>query len=149
MNFLACEWLWMYLGAVLMLLELVAPGFVIFFFGLSAMSVGLCRFAFGAAFGATWQLAAFSAFTVLYLAFLRRWLKHLFVGTSETAAVDFDHEAVGRTGRVTVAIAPPLAGRVMIGDSEWSAVAKVPVAVGSDVRVVAQQNLTMSVEPVV
>lgn len=148
MNFLACEWLWLYLGAVLMLLELMAPGFVIFFFGLSAMSVGLCRFVFGEAFGATWQLAAFSVFTVLYLAFLRRWLKQLFVGTSETASVDFDHEAVGRTGRVTVAIAPPVAGRVMIGDSEWSAVAKEPIAAGTDVRVVSQDNLTMSVERV-
>jgi len=148
MNLLACEWLWMYLGAVLMLLELVAPGFVIFFFGLSAMSVGLCRFLFGEAFGATWQLAAFSAFSILYLAFLRRWLKHLFAGTSETASVDFNHETIGRTGRVTTAITPALAGRVMIGDAEWTAMAKEPLAVGTDVRVVAQDNLTMTVEKI-
>ena len=34
----------------MMLMELMAPGFVIFFFGLSAATVGLCRFAFGEAF---------------------------------------------------------------------------------------------------
>ena len=55
----------MYIGAFLMLGELLAPGFVIFFFGLSAATVGACRFAFGEAFTATWQLAAFSAFSIL------------------------------------------------------------------------------------
>ena len=43
---LGAGWLWMYLGAFLMLLEIVSPGFVIFFFGLSASTVGLMRFAF-------------------------------------------------------------------------------------------------------
>lgn len=148
MNFLSCAWLWMYLGALLMLAEIIAPGFVIFFFGLSAMTVGLCRFAFGGAFGGTWQLAAFSAFAILYLAFLRRWMKHLFTGASEESKVDFNHETVGRMGKVTVAIAPPLSGRVLIGDAEWSAVADAPIAAGADVRVVAQANLTMKVEAV-
>jgi len=148
MNYLSCPWLWMYFGALLMLLELIAPGFVIFFFGLSAMTVGLCRFAFGEAFGSTWQLAAFSAFVILYLAFLRRWMKHLFTGTSEESKVDFNHETVGRAGKVTAAIAPPLAGRVEIGDAEWSAVADAPIAVGADVKVVAQDNLTMKVKKI-
>jgi len=148
MNFLSCAWLWMYFGALLMLLEIVAPGFVIFFFGLSAMTVGMCRFAFGEAFGGTWQLAAFSGFVILYLALLRRWMKRLFTGTSEESKVDFNNETVGRIGKVTVVIAPPLAGRVMIGDAEWSAVSSAPVAVGADVRVVSQNNLTMTVEEI-
>ena len=50
----SCSWLWLYAGAFLMLLELLAPGFVIFFFGLSAATVGLCRAAFGEAFTLTW-----------------------------------------------------------------------------------------------
>ena len=148
MNFLTIPWLWMYFGALLMLLELIAPGFVIFFFGLSAMTVGLCRFAFGEAFGSTWQLASFSAFCILYLAFLRRWMKHLFKGTSEKSHADFNHETVGRAGKVTAAIAPPLAGRVEIGDAEWSAVADTPIAVGADVIVISQNNLTMKVKSV-
>ena len=60
---ISCAWIWMYIGAALMFLELVAPGFVIFFFGLGAMSVGLCRFAFGEALTPTWQCIAFSAFS--------------------------------------------------------------------------------------
>ncbi len=145
---LNCAWLWIYAGAILMLLELVSPGFVIFFFGLSAATVGLCRFALGDLFTTTWQLAAFSAFSILYLIFLRRWMTNLFSGKSERAAVDFDNESVGRMGTITEEIKPPLTGRVMIGDAEWTAAADVPLAVGTNVKVVSQTNLTMKVEAV-
>ena len=145
---LSCGWLWMYAGAGLMFLELVSPGFVMFFFGLSAATVGLLRFALNEALSPTWQLVAFSAFSILYLVFLRRWLKAVFSGDVEKSGASFTNEAVGRIGRVTAAIEPPKAGRVMIGDAEWSAVSDAPVAAGADVKVVAQENLTMKVEAV-
>ena len=119
---------------------------MIFFFGLSAATVGILRFAFGEAFTLTWQLAAFSAFAILYLAVLRRLLKKLFSGATEESSVDFNNESVGRIGKVTAAIDPPRTGRVMIGDAEWTAEADVSVAVGADVKVVSQNNLTMKVE---
>lgn len=145
MNFMSCAWLWMYLGAVLMLMELMAPGFVIFFFGLSAATVGLVRFAFGDAFDLTWQLAAFSAFSILYLVFLRRWVQKVFAGKVVAEGTDFENENVGRLGKVTEAINPPLTGRVMLGDAEWTAEADVAIQAGSDVRVVSQNNLTVKV----
>ena len=144
---LSCGWLWLYFGAFLMLAEILSPGFVIFFFGLSAATVGLVRFALGDVFSLTWQFAAFSAFSIFYLLSLRRWMKRLFMGSSETSAADFEHESVGRTGKVTEAIRPPLKGRVLIGDSEWTAEASVEIPVGEDVKVVRQHNLTMTVEP--
>jgi len=144
----SCAWLWLYAGAFLMLLELLAPGFVIFFFGLSAATVGVCRFVFGEAFSLTWQLAAFSVFSIVYLFALRRWLKKLFMGGKVETATDFDNEYVGRVGRVTEAIEPPLSGRVEIGDAQWTAVADAPVAAGATVRVISQNNLTMKIEEV-
>ena len=144
----SCAWLWIYAGALLVFLELVVPGFVLCFFGLSAATVGLLRFAFGEAFTLTWQLAAFSAFSVLYIAILRRMLKKVFVGGKVETKTDFDNESVGRLGKVTEEIRPPLAGRVLIGDAEWTAVASEPLAAGVDVKVVAQENLTMKVERV-
>lgn len=148
MNFLSCAWIWMYLGAILMLMELMSPGFIIFFFGLSASTVGLCRFAFGESLNLTWQLALFSVFSILYLVFLRRWVQKVFTGKVETSAADLDNENIGRLGRVTVAIAPPLTGRVMLGDAEWTAESDAPVAAGTNVRVVSQRNLTVKVEAV-
>lgn len=138
-------WLWMYLGAFLMLAELMAPGFVIFFFGLSAATVGLLRLSIGGSFDLTWQIASFSALAIVYLAVLRRWLKGIFAGATKKED-GFASEYVGRTGKVSVGIRPPLAGRVTIGDAEWNAVAESPVAEGADVKVVFQDNLTMKVE---
>jgi membrane protein implicated in regulation of membrane protease activity len=138
----------MYLGAILMLMELMAPGFVIFFFGLSASTVGLCRFAFGEAFDLTWQLASFSAFSILYLVFLRSRVRKVFAGKVETADSNFENEDAGRLGKVTVAIDPPLTGRVMVGDAEWTAEADSAIAAGTDVRVVSRHNLTMKVEKI-
>lgn len=145
---LSCAWLWVYLGAFLMLMELLSPGFVIFFFGLSAMTVGVCRFAFGEAFTLTGQLAAFSIFAILYLFFLRRWMKRIFCGETGTSRENFNMESVGRAGKVTQAIRPPLAGRVLIGDAEWSAVADEPIDVDVPVKVVGQSNITMRVKEI-
>ena len=140
--------MWLYFGAFLMLMELLAPGFVIFFFGLSAATVGLCRFAFGEAFTFTWQLAAFSAFSIVYLVVLRRWLKKTFLGGRVETKTDFDNEYVGRAGKVTKAINPPLTGRVEIGDAEWTASAESTIPVGATVEVLSQNNLTMKVKEV-
>ena len=142
---LTCAWLWIYAGAALMLLELIAPGFILCFFGLSAATVGVLRFAFGEAFTPTWQLAAFSAFSILYIVLLRQYLKKVFVGGKVETKTDFDNESVGRIGQVTTAINPPLAGRILLGDAEWTAEADEPIDVGANVKVIAQQNLTMKV----
>ncbi len=141
----SCAWLWLYAGLLLMLAEILAPGFVIFFFGLAAMTVGGLRFAFGDAFTLTWQLAAFSVFSVFYLIVLRRYMKKAFLGKQEVAKTDFDNESAGRIGKVTEAIEPPKTGRVMIGDAEWTASADAAISAGTDVRVVARDNLTMKV----
>ncbi len=142
----SCAWLWMYIGAALMLLEVLASGFIIFFFGLSAATVGLLRFIFGDALSLAWQLAAFSFFSILYLAVLRRALKSVFGGVKTQSASDFDSEYVGRTGTITQACAPGRPGRVLIGDAEWNCECESAIEPGALVRVVRQSNLTLFVE---
>ena len=143
-----CGWLWIYAGCALMLLELVAPGFVLCFFGLAAATVGVLRFAFGEAFTPTWQLAAFSVGSVLYIVLLRRWLKSVFVGDKVDRSASISGACVGRSGSVTAAIQLGVPGRVMVGDAEWDAVADAPIAAGTAVRVTAQSNLTLTVAAV-
>ena len=144
----SCAWLWLYFGAFLMFLELLSPGFVIFFFGLSAATVGILRAVIGEGFSTSWQLAAFSGFAIIYLAVLRRMLKAIFTGGTSDARTGLSNEYVGRAARVTSAIRPPLAGRVLLGDAEWSASASEPIDAGSDVKVIAQDNLTLVVEKI-
>lgn len=144
----SCGWIWMYAGAALMLLELVSPGFVLFFFGLSAASVGLLKLSAGDSFSVSWQLVSFSAFSVVYLAFLRRWLKNVFGGDVEDSRLDLESGYAGRTGRVTVPVEPPGQGRVVVGDAEWTAESSVAIGKDETVRVVSRRNLTLVVEPV-
>ena len=129
-----------------MFLELLSPGFVVFFFGLSAATVGCLRMLIGEGVSPTWQISVFAAMSVVYLVFLRRFLKRLFFGASETSATNFENDFVGRIGKITEAIVPPRAGRVQIGDSQWTATADAPIESGCDVRVLSRDNLTMTVE---
>ena len=130
-----------------MLMELMAPGFIVFFFGMSACTVGICRFIFGEAFTLTWQISAFSAFSVLYIVLLRRLVKGVFVGDKSVGGEQLEGGGLaGRIGRVTEPIGEGLPGRVIVGDAEWSAVADSPIPAGTDVKVVSQKNLTIKVE---
>ena len=144
----SCGWLWMYAGAALMLFEIAMPGFVVFFFGLAAATTGALRLALGEAFSPAWQMAAMSVFSILYLVFLRRALKNILTGDSETSRADFAGAGcTGRAAKVVKAIEPPLAGRVLLGDAEWDATSAAPLAEGENVVVVAQDNLTLRVAP--
>jgi membrane protein implicated in regulation of membrane protease activity len=149
MDFLGAGWIWLYIGAGLMLAEILVPGFVLFFFGLSAATLGALIHVLPDAFhlSATWQLALFSLFSVVYLVTLRRYLKGLFLGDSEdklSARDDFS----GRLGEVAADIVPGIPGRVTLGDSQWDAVAAEPIAVGAKVRILSRRNLTLTVEAV-
>lgn len=148
MNMFSCGWLWLYAGAILMLMEIMAPGFVIFFFGLAAATVGLIRFACGEGFTLTWQLAAFSVLSIVYIVALRRLVKSIFSGRLMDTKTDFDNDYVGRLGKVTEAINPPLPGRVEIGDAQWAATAEEAIAAGADVQIISQNNLTFKVKEI-
>lgn len=145
---MSCGWIWIYAGLFLVLLELVVPGFILCFFGFGAMTVGALRLVLGEAFTPAWCLAAFSALSILYIVVLRRALKSVFVGKKEDRAHGLPNEFVGRSGTVVEDIRPPCAGRVLLGDAEWTAVSEEPLSKGARVTVVSQQNLTLKVKEV-
>lgn len=145
MDFTTAAWIWLYVGAFLMLAELASPGFVIFFFGLGAATVAGTKWLVPG-LSLSWQLALFSIFSVFYLIVLRKWVKNVFLGdTAETQKIASEY--VGRVGKVVEAIRPEVPGRIMLGDAEWSASSAVAIAPGATVKVVAQENLTLVVEP--
>ena len=149
MDFLSAGWIWLYIGAGLMLAEILTPGFVMFFFGLSAATVGALVLLLPDTFRLTtmWQLALFSFFSLVYLVTLRRYVKNVFLGDNGKTRALTD-EFAGRLGEVTKALAPDLPGRVVVGDAEWDAIAAAPIAVGARVKVLSRRNLTLTVEAV-
>ncbi len=142
-SYLTVKWLWLYAGAALMFLEILSPGFVIFFFGLAAATVGGLLFV--VEFSATVQVILFTVLSLAYLFTLRRFVRGVFMGdTQETPSID--DEFKGRLGEVVAEIRPDLPGRVLVGDAEWTAEAGETLAPGTKVRVVARRNLTLRVE---
>ena len=146
MDFLSPVWIWLYVGAFLMLAELISPGFVVFFFGLAAVTVSVLKWIFPSL--PLWgQLAAFSVLSIFYLLVLRRYIKSVFMGAKDESP-SIDNEYVGRVGRVVAEIRPEVPGRILLGDAEWAAQAATRLETGTEVRVVAQENLTLRVEPI-
>jgi inner membrane protein len=101
-------WLWILLGFLLLLAELVTPGgFYILFFGLGAIAVGLLA-AFESA-GPTWfQFVLFSIISVLSLLFFRKKLLELtrgpstdrvdtYIGETAVALEDISVNGIGKT----------------------------------------------------
>ena len=142
------DWIWLYIGSALMILELISPGFVIFFFGLAAATTGVVTRFSGDGFTTVWQVLTFAGLSIVYFVFLRRGVKKLFSGTVETSASNFEDDFPDKIAVVTENINPPLSGRVMLGDAEWTAVADAPIEKGVNVRVVVRDNLTLKVERV-
>lgn len=130
-----------------MLAEILTPGFVMFFFGLSAVSVGALIMVLPENFdpGLKWQLALFSLFSLVYLVTLRRYVKSVFFGDT-AAGNSLDDGVTGRFGEVVAALAPGVPGRVKVGDAEWDAVSSAAVASGAKVKVLSRNNLTLTVE---
>jgi membrane protein implicated in regulation of membrane protease activity len=138
------EWLWLIGGVLLLIAELIAPGFFLVFIGGAAIATGVAALLLP--LGLALQFAIFAV-----LAFVAAR-----VGGRRAYAMRYDHSpdpflndrARRLLGRVVVATQPidENGGRVRVGDSEWSARGG-PAAAGDRVRIVDFEGNCLKVEP--
>jgi membrane protein implicated in regulation of membrane protease activity len=138
------EWLWLIGGVVLLIAELIAPGFFLVFIGGAAVATGLAALLLPLSLPL--QLAIFAV-----LAFLS-----VRVGGHRAYSMRYDYspdpflnDRVKRMlGTVVVATKPidSNGGRVRVGDSEWSARGG-PAQPGDSVRIVDIDGNCLKVEP--
>jgi membrane protein implicated in regulation of membrane protease activity len=137
-------WLWLIGGVVLLIAEVIAPGFFLIFIGAAAIVTGLFAMAIG--LPVALQLGVFAI-----LAFLSaRLVGRRFYATRYDYSPDpFLNNKVGRLlGKVVVVVQPvdSHGGRVRVGDGEWSARGG-PAAIGERVRIVDIEGNCLKVEP--
>lgn len=113
------------IGGVMIIAELLLGAITGFDLALLGVAV-----AAGGAIGlffASVKVGLFSAgaLSLVYLLFLRKWIRLKLTATGRPALVQ---ELIGRTGIVTVRIAPHEPGQVKLGDEIWRAT----LAAGSD-----------------
>ncbi len=136
---------WLYFGVGLIILEVMTPGLVSLFFGLSALTVALFAWLFPLPQGVQWL--GFSLFSVVYILLLRKSLRRVFNGDKEVSESLSD----GFTGKLAVVVepvAPNKPGRVEFCGSNWTAEADAELPAGASVRISGKKNLTLKVEAV-
>lgn len=140
---------WLIIGVILFVLEMVLPGFVLFFFAMGAFITALIAYLFPLA--AAWQLALFMAASLLSLFLLRDLIqRRFFTAAADHRDADTDQALIpaGERGVVSVTIAPPGEGRIKCAGSSWRATADERIEEGEIVAVVRQQGLVIHVEKI-
>src|SRR6266542_3223147 len=124
-------WLWLIGGVLLLIAEVIAPGFFLVFLGAAAIATGAFTILFE--LGAAPQLALFALYALLAVMIGRRF----YANRAENSADPLLNDRAGRlVGKVVTVVAEvdEHSGRVRVGDSEWSARGG-PAAVGARVRI--------------
>jgi membrane protein implicated in regulation of membrane protease activity len=138
------EWLWLIGGIVLLIAELIAPGFFLVFIGGAAVATGLAALLLPLSLPL--QLAIFA---VLAFLAVRIGGRRAYSMRYEHSSDPFLNDRVKRMlGTVVVATQPidSHGGRVRVGDSEWSARGG-PAQPGDRVRILDVDGNCLKVEP--
>ena len=138
------QWLWLIGGIVLLIAELIAPGFFLVFIGGAALATGIASLLLP--LSVPLQLAVFAL-----LAFLSARIggRRAYSMRYEHSTDPFLNDRVKRLlGQVVVATQPidRNGGRVRVGDGEWSARGG-PAEPGQRVRIVDIEGNCLKVEP--
>jgi membrane protein implicated in regulation of membrane protease activity len=140
---LASPWLWLIGGVVLLIAEIVAPGFFLLFVGAAAVVTGV--FVALLDLGPAAAVALFALYTALAVLAGRRFYARAQTPADSAFLNDPAGRLVGRWVTVTQAIDSE-GGRVRVGDSEWSARGS-PAPVGAKVRVLGSDGNCLEVAP--
>ena len=139
---------WCVAGILLVFAEAIIPGFIIFFFGLAAILVGLLMFAVPD-LSVTTALALFLALSLGLLFGCRALFPETFRGRRSRSGQDPDEDNVtGARAFVRTPVRPGSEGRVDFRGSEWTAVSDEDLPVGAEVEIVSRNNLTLTVRKV-
>lgn len=144
MNNIEPGWLWLIGGVLLLIAEVIAPGFFLVFIGAAAMATGLFTLLFG--LGTVPELALFALYALLAVMVGRRFYANRASDSADPLLNDRGRRLVGKVVTVVVAV-DEHSGRVRVGDSDWSARGG-PAAVGERVRITGVDGNCLNVEAI-
>ena len=137
-------WLWLIGGVLLLIAELIAPGFSLIFIGAAGIATGVLSLALGLPL--VLQLATFAVLAFLAVRIVgRRFYASRYDYSADPLLNDRAARLLG-TVVVVVQAVDSHSGRVRVGDSEWSARGG-PASPGERVRIVDIEGNCLKVEP--
>ena len=135
-------WLWLIGGVLLLIMEVIAPGFFLVFLGAAAIATGLFTLLFH--LGAVAEVGLFALYSfVAVFAGRRAYAARGIVG-GDPLLNDPARRLVGKVVTVVAAV-DEHNGRVRVGDGEWSARGG-PAEVGECVRITGVEGNCLKVE---
>jgi membrane protein implicated in regulation of membrane protease activity len=139
------ELLWFLIGLILFLLELVVPGFVIFFFGVGAWVTALvCLIA---APGTNLQIIIFAVTSVLSLIALRKIIQKKFFYSKGNKSEAVEDEFTGKEGVAITDFGKAQKGKVEFKGTRWNAESESDIKEGQSVIIIKNENLILKVKP--
>lgn len=138
-------WMWWIAGGIMMVLEILLPGFFLLWLGLGALGTGLLAWLIPA-LSFQLQMVIFAVLSVVLVGIFRgMYLKQLNPPTAERLN-DRTEALLGKLCTVTQTIGHG-EGQVKVGDSVWKATGP-DVQAGTTVRVIGVEGNTLEVVPV-
>ncbi len=140
------EIIWFIIGLALFLLELVLPGFVIFFFGVGAwITALLCLVANP---GLNLQVIVFAVTSVLSLLALRKMIqKRFFLAKDDGLSDRVEDEFTGKEAVALSDLEPGKIGKVDFKGTTWKAESESTVNKGQTVIIKNKEDFKLIVEP--
>jgi membrane protein implicated in regulation of membrane protease activity len=137
-------WIWAIAGVLLLIAEIIAPGFFLVFVGAAAIATGLFTLLFD--LGTAPQLILFAVYSALAVLIGKRWYGEPDAIDENLRLNDPSRRLVGKTVTVVEAV-DDHGGRVRVGDGEWNARGG-PAAAGERAKVIGIEGNCLIVEAV-
>lgn len=134
--------MWLIMGVICFVLEMMLPGFIMFFFGLGAWITALVCWLNPVSLNI--QLAVFLVSSLGSLFLLRRFIQKIFIG-DETGNDQNVSVTTGDTAEVIEDIVPPAEGKISYSGTQWRAFSDEMIEKGSIVTILSQDGLRMKV----
>lgn len=142
--FMRPDLFWFFLGMAFFLLELLIPGFVIFFFGFGAWITALICFLFNP--GLDLQIIIFSVTSILSLLLLRKMLTRRFFKEGGDSPDTLGDEFIGKEAVALENISKGSKGRVEFKGAPWTARSNDDIKSGQVVEIIEKESINLIVK---
>lgn len=140
-EFLTPGVIWFLIGLLFLLLELIVPGLIVFFFGLGAWVTSLCFVLFKP--GLNVQLAIFIVSSLLGLFLLRKFLKHKFFKANSAEADALEDEFIGKTAIADSDMVKNMPGKLNFKGTRWTVIPDCEIKAADRVKIINKESLTL------
>ena len=135
--------IWFIIGFILLILEFVLPGLILFFFGVGAWFVAILSLFIDMSLNT--QLIVFVITSVITILLLRKWVGKMLYGKKQPSEL-LEDEFLGKTARSETSISPGEDGKVFFKGTSWQASSEDWIGPGENVIITDTDSIILIVK---